>query len=84
MSDATILTTRAVGAIMASICCATLVLVVALGAVGLSAWAGGLDNVLFDALAIFLGIIGFGLWRQQRSVACCETNIHTNNRECLT
>lgn len=71
MKNATILKTGIVGSVIAAICCATPVLVIALGAVGLSAWLGWIDYVLFPALALFLGITAYGLWRRQRAAACC-------------
>lgn len=43
MEDATVLKTGIVGTVIAAICCATPVLVIALGALGLSAWVSGLD-----------------------------------------
>jgi mercuric ion transport protein len=46
MKDETLIKTGAVGAVIAAVCCATPVLVVALGAVGLSALTGYLDYVL--------------------------------------
>jgi mercuric ion transport protein len=78
MKDATILKTGIVGSIIAAICCATPVLVLALGMLGLSAWVGGLDYVLLPALAVFLGVTAYGLWRRNRAAACCDTNIETN------
>ncbi len=77
MKDATILKTGISGSLIAAICCATPVLVIALGAVGLSAWLAWIDYVLLPALAIFLGLTGYGLWRRQRAAACCanETQI---------
>ncbi|MFN3615355.1 MAG: mercury resistance system transport protein MerF [Rubrimonas sp.] len=71
MKDATILKTGIVGSVIAAICCATPVLVVALGAIGLSAWLGWIDYVLLPALAVFLGLTAYGLWRRQRAAACC-------------
>lgn len=50
MKDATIVKTGIVGTVIAAICCATPVLVVVLGAIGLSAWASVLDYVLFLSL----------------------------------
>lgn len=79
MKDATIVKTGIVGTVIAAICCATPVLVVVLGAIGLSAWASVLDYVLFPALAVFLGMTGYGLWRRQRTAACCEPDDQTNN-----
>jgi len=68
--------------VIAAICCFTPVLVIALSAVGLSAWLGWLDYVLLPALAVFLGLTGYGLWLRQRNGAenCGETT-NTNKSE---
>jgi len=63
MKDRTVLKTGTVGAAITALCCFTPLLVVMLGAVGLSAWLAWLDYVLFPALAVFLGMTGYGLWR---------------------
>lgn len=78
MKDATILRTGIVGSIVAAVCCFTPALVILLGAVGLSAWLGWIDYVLFPALAIFLGLTAYGLWRRQRAAACCSSETHPN------
>ena len=62
--DGTILKTGIIGSVIAAICCFTPVLVIGLGAVGLSAWLGWLDYVLLPTLALFLGISAVGLWRR--------------------
>lgn len=74
MKDKTILTAGIAGAGIAALCCFTPVLVILLGAVGLSAWLGWLDHVLLPALVLFLGIIAYGLWRRQRAAAECCTS----------
>ena len=51
---------------IAAVCCFTPVLVIGLGAVGLSAWLGWLDYVLLPALAVFLAISGYALVRRMR------------------
>ncbi len=56
-----------IGTIIAAICCFTPVLVVLLGAVGLSALIGYLDIVLLPALAIFLVITGYALWKRSKT-----------------
>ncbi len=56
-----------IGTIIAAICCFTPVLVVLLGAVGLSALIGYLDIVLLPALAIFLVTTGYALWKRSRT-----------------
>ena len=78
MKDATILKTGIIGSIIAAVCCATPILVIALGAVGLSAWLGWIDFVLLPALAVFLGLTAYGLWRRQRAAACRAAGIQKN------
>ncbi|MCD1636726.1 mercury resistance system transport protein MerF [Martelella mediterranea] len=78
MKDATILKTGIAGSIITAVCCATPILVIALGALGLSAWLGWIDYVLFPALAIFLGLAAYGLWRRQRAAACCSSETQPN------
>ena len=59
-----------VGSVLAAVCCFTPVLVILFGAVGLSAVVGYLDIVLLPALAIFLAITGYALWKR-RKARCC-------------
>ncbi|MDP1569326.1 MAG: mercury resistance system transport protein MerF [Vicinamibacterales bacterium] len=70
MNNRTLLGTGLVGTAVAALCCFTPVLVVLLGAVGLSAWVGWLDYVLVPALLVFLGITIYA-WRRQRAEADC-------------
>lgn len=65
MSDR-LLRTGIVGSVVAAICCFTPVLVVLLGAIGLSSAVGYLDIVLLPTLAIFLFITGYALWKRKR------------------
>ncbi len=60
------LRTGIIGTVVAALCCFTPILVVLFGVVGLSALVGYLDYVLFPALAIFLAITGYALWRRSR------------------
>ncbi len=66
MTDRGLLTTGIVGTIIAAICCFTPVLVILLGAVGLSAWLGWLDYVLLPALGIFICITVYAAVRVAR------------------
>ena len=63
MRDRTPITTGAVAAMVAFVCCATPVLAVVLGAVGLTAWPAKADYVLIPALIVCLGVIGVALYR---------------------
>ncbi len=72
MNERTLIRTGAVGAIVAAICCATPVLAFVLGALGLSAWAAKADYVLIPVLLGSVVLVGVGLYRRQRTDACCE------------
>jgi mercuric ion transport protein len=74
MKDSTIVRTGVAGSVIAAIWCFTPILAVLLGAVGLSARLGWIDDVLFPALALFLGLVAHGLRWRQRAPACCTTD----------
>jgi mercuric ion transport protein len=65
MRDRALITTGVVGGALTAICCATPLLAVVLGAVGLTAWLAKADYVLIPALIICLGLIGVGLFRRR-------------------
>ncbi len=70
MTDKGILTTGLIGAVIAALCCFTPLLIILFGVVGLSAAVGYLDYVLLPALAFFVLLTLYALWRrQQRSQA---------------
>ncbi len=58
-----------VGSVVAALCCFTPILVVLLGALGLSGLIGVLDYVLLPALAIFLAITGYALWKRRQTAS---------------
>ncbi len=66
MNDRKLLRTGIAGSAIAAICCFTPALVVLVAAVGLSAIVGYLDYVLFPALAFFLGLTGYALYRRSK------------------
>ncbi len=78
MKDATILKTGIIGSIIAAICCFTPILVIGLGVAGLSAWIGWIDYVLIPALALFLAITAYVLWRRRQAAACCASETQSN------
>jgi mercuric ion transport protein len=63
--DRALLTTGVVGALVATVCCATPLLGLIFGAVGLTAWLAKADYVLIPALILCLGLIGFGVYRMR-------------------
>jgi mercuric ion transport protein len=72
MNNDKMLRTGVIGAGVAALCCFTPVLVIGLGVVGLSAWLGWIDYVLLPALAFFVGLTLYALWRRRRAAACCD------------
>lgn len=66
MNDKRLLKTGVIGSIIIALCCFTPILVVLFGVVGLSALVGYLDYVLFPALAFFVGLTAYALWRRSQ------------------
>jgi mercuric ion transport protein len=65
MRDRTLITTGVVGSLIAAICCATPLLAILFGAVGLTAWLAKADYILIPVLIICLALVGFGLYRRR-------------------
>jgi mercuric ion transport protein len=63
MRDLTLITTGIVGAVIAAVCCATPLLAIVFGAVGMTAWLAKADYVLIPALIVCVALIVFGLYR---------------------
>jgi mercuric ion transport protein len=61
--SATLITTGVVSAVVAAVCCATPLLAIVFGAVGLAAWVAKADYVLIPALILCVAIIVLGLYR---------------------
>lgn len=69
----TLLRASLIGTVIVALCCFTPILVVLLGAVGLAALTGYLDYVLLPALAIFIGLTVYAVWRKKQYDARCDT-----------
>lgn len=80
MENRTLLKTGIVGSVVAVLCCATPILVILLGALGLSAWAGWLDFVLMPALVVFVGIAIYALRHRHNEAACCNVPAERKSR----
>jgi mercuric ion transport protein len=65
--DWRLLITGFIGTVIAALCCFTPVLAVLFGLVGLSAVLGWIDIVLLPALAFFIGLAIYAVWRRQRN-----------------
>jgi mercuric ion transport protein len=64
LSDRSLITAGAVGAALAAICCATPLLAVVLGGIGLTAWLAKADYVVLAVLILALALMGLGLYRR--------------------
>ncbi len=62
MTNNQLLSTGCGGTFIAALCCFTPRLVIGLGAVGLSAWLGGVDYVLFPVMFASMGLVAFALY----------------------
>ena len=65
-NDHKLIATGIVGTVIAALCCFTPVLAILLGVVGLSAALGWIDYVLLPALAFFVALTAYAVWRRQR------------------
>lgn len=64
MNNQKLLKIGIIGIVLAVICCFTPALVILLGALGLSAWLGWLDFILLPALALFILITAYAIWKK--------------------
>ncbi len=74
MNDRVLLGTGIIGGIVAALCCATPVLAIVLGAVGLSAWLAWADYVLLPLLVLCLGLAAYALWHRQHRTRTASTS----------
>ncbi len=80
MDDRTLIRTGAVGAVLVALCCATPLLVLALAAIGLSAWAAKADYVLIPVLLACLAVVALGLYRKRRADVCAVPTTPRKNQ----
>ena len=67
MTHRSLLKVGLIGTVVTAICCFTPLLVMLLGALGLSAVVGWLDVVLVPLLFVFIGIVLYAIWRLRTS-----------------
>lgn len=67
MKPKSLIKTGVIGTVIAALCCFTPVLVILFGAVGLSVLVGYLDYVLLPALAFFVALTIYAIWRHQQA-----------------
>ena len=66
MNDKSLLKVGATGTVVVGLCCVTPILVILVVGVGLSSIVGYFDFVLFPALAFFIAITAYALYRQSQ------------------
>jgi len=65
MNDRSLIATGVIGTVLAAICCATPILAVVLGGIGLTAWLAKADYIVIPVLILGLALVGLGLYRRQ-------------------
>jgi mercuric ion transport protein len=80
MADRSLITTGAIGAALAAICCATPILAVVLGGIGLSAWLAKADYIVMPVLLLGIALVGLGLYRRHVATACRDTSAREGDR----
>ena len=73
MTDRSLITTGAAGAALAAICCATPLLAVVLGSVGLSAWLASANYLVMPVLLLGVALVGLGLYRRHVVAKCRDS-----------
>ncbi|MFE8069990.1 mercury resistance system transport protein MerF [Marinobacteraceae bacterium S3BR75-40.1] len=63
-----------IGTVLVALCCFTPILVILLSSVGLVALTGYLDYGLLPALAAFMGLTAYAVWRKKRYEARVSTD----------
>jgi len=64
MNDRSLITTGVIGTVLAAICCATPLLAVVLGSIGLTAWLANADYIVIPVLVLGAALLGLGLYRR--------------------
>jgi len=79
MTDRSLITTDAIGAVLAAICCATPLLAVVLGSIGLTASLAKADYVVVPVLFLGAALVGVGLYRRHIAAACRNVSAKQGN-----
>jgi mercuric ion transport protein len=80
MTDRSLITSGAIAAALAAICCATPLLAVVLGSIGLSAWLADADHVVIAVLLLGVALVGLGLYRRHVAATCGDTSAKQRGR----
>lgn len=77
----TLLRVSVIGTVLVALCCFTPILVILLSTLGLAALTGYLDYVLLPALAFFIGLTFYAVWRKKKYDACCNSSSTKESHE---
>jgi mercuric ion transport protein len=80
MNDRSLIATGGVAAVLAAVCCATPLLAILLGGIGLTAWIARADYVVLPVLLVGLALVGVGLYRRSAAATCARTNTERRDR----
>jgi mercuric ion transport protein len=80
MADRSLIATGAISAILAAICCATPLLAVVLGGIGLTAWLAKADYVVMPVLFVGVALVGLGLYRRHVTATCGDATAKEHDR----
>ena len=79
MTDRSLIATGAIGAILAAICCATPLLAVVLGGIGLTAWLAKADYIVMPVLFLGVVLVGLGAYRRHTEATCHDASTKQGN-----
>ena len=79
MNDRSLMATGGVAAVLAAICCATPILAVILGGIGLTAWIAIADYVVLPVLVLGVALVAFGRYRRHVNATCVTTTATPND-----
>lgn len=80
MTDRPLITTGVLAAALAAICCATPLLAVVLGSVGVSAWLAKSNYGVIPLLLLGVALLGLGLYRRPVATMCRDTTAGERSR----
>jgi mercuric ion transport protein len=80
MNDRSLITTGAIGAALAAICCATPLLAVMLGGIGLSAWLAKADYIVMPVLLVGVALVALGFTADTSQTTCRDTGVKEGDR----
>lgn len=79
MNGRSLIATGGIAALLAAICCATPILAIILGAIGLTAWIANADYIVLAMLVLGIGLTGLGLYRRHVGGNCATAATNPPN-----